>query len=260
MSDGVALITSAASTRLLMSGYRLAVADAENPAMAASASTHAGSNHRSRRMASRSNVPVPANASGIVRLAARGGAVVTEKQFLEGRGLADEAANTGCAQRLHQSIHASLLDVGSDAVVVDDQVVHTGNPFEPVGNRDQFGGDGSLREVTELTQATGLHRPALANDGHAVGQRLGLAQDVAAQQDGPAFVAQRAHARPEVDLPQRVEAGRRLVQEVDVGVAGERRDQRDLLTVASGVRPRLLGRVEVEQLEESVRPRRVRST
>ena len=51
-------------------------------------------------------------------------------------------------------------------------------------------------------------------------------------------------------LHQRVQPGRRLVEHQQVDVGGERRDQRDLLPVALGVGPALLGRVEVEPLQQ----------
>ena len=58
------------------------------------------------------------------------------------------------------------------------------------------------------------------------------------------------HAVVEDLLHQRVQAGRRLVEHEQVHVGGERRDQRDLLPVALGVRAALLGRVEVEPLQQ----------
>ena len=51
-------------------------------------------------------------------------------------------------------------------------------------------------------------------------------------------------------LHQRVESARRLVEQVELGVGSQRRDERDLLPVALRVRPRLLGRVEVEHVEQ----------
>ena len=51
-------------------------------------------------------------------------------------------------------------------------------------------------------------------------------------------------------LHERVEAGGGLVQDEQVGRGGERGDQGDLLPVALGVGPALLGRVELEPLEQ----------
>ena len=51
-------------------------------------------------------------------------------------------------------------------------------------------------------------------------------------------------------LHQRVEPGGRLVEDEQLGVGGERGDERDLLPVALGVRAALLRRVELEALEQ----------
>ena len=65
----------------------------------------------------------------------------------------------------------------------------------------------------------------------------------------PAARASSMHAL-EDRLLERVEAGGRLVEHEQLGVGGERRDERDLLPVALGVRAALLGRVELEALEQ----------
>ncbi len=53
-------------------------------------------------------------------------------------------------------------------------------------------------------------------------------------------------------LHQGVEAGGRLVEEQEGDVGGEGGDEGDLLAVALGVRAALLGRVELERLEQLV--------
>ena len=63
-------------------------------------------------------------------------------------------------------------------------------------------------------------------------------------------VAQLDDALAEHRVHQRVEARGRLVEQQQLDVGGERGDQRDLLPVALGVGARLLGRVELEALQE----------
>ena len=92
-------------------------------------------------------------------------------------------------------------------------------------------------QVPQLREAAGLHRAALADDRHPVGEALDLAEDVAGQQHGGAGRDPLGDARGEHLLHQRVEPGGRLVEHQQVDVGGERRDQRDLLPVALGVGP-----------------------
>ena len=101
-------------------------------------------------------------------------------------------------------------------------------------------------------QRAGLHGPALADDRDPVGQPLDLAEDVAGQQHGRARGRVLGDALVEDLLHQRVEPRGRLVEDQQLGVGGEGRDQRDLLPVALGVGAALLGRVELEPLEQLV--------
>ena len=63
---------------------------------------------------------------------------------------------------------------------------------------------------------------AVLDDRHAVGELLGLVEVVRRQHDGLAEVAQRADRAPRRAARRRVEAGRRLVEEDQLGVADER--------------------------------------
>ena len=114
----------------------------------------------------------------------------------------------------------------------------------------QLGVDRGPGQVPHLGQRAGLGGPAVADDRHPVGERLRLGQDVAGQQHGAAALALVVDALAEDRLHQRVEAGRRLVQDQQLGVAGQGRDQRHLLPVALGVGPRLLRRVQREPLDQ----------
>ena len=84
----------------------------------------------------------------------------------------------------------------------------------------------------------------------AVAQRLDLGEDVAGEQDRAAARALLGDALAEDLLHQRVQPGRRLVEDQQLDVGGQRGDQRDLLAVALGVGAALLGRVELEALEQ----------
>ena len=68
-------------------------------------------------------------------------------------------------------------------------------------------------------------------------------------------VAEVVDALLEDRLHQRVQPGGGLVEDEELGVAGERRDEGDLLAVALGVGPALLGRVELEALQQVARRR-----
>ena len=68
-----------------------------------------------------------------------------------------------------------------------------------------------------------------------------------------------AHALLEDGGHERVEARRRFVQQVQLGVGGEGRDQCDLLAVALGVGAALLGRIEPEPLDQAVPARPVQA-
>ena len=66
------------------------------------------------------------------------------------------------------------------------------------------------------------HDPPFAQDGDAVGELLGLVEVVRREEDGLAERAERADHLPRRAARLRVEAGGRLVEEDEVGVADER--------------------------------------
>ena len=121
---------------------------------------------------------------------------------------------------------------------------------EALGDAGDGRGDPAPPQVPQLVEGAGLDRPALADDRDPVGQPLDLAEDVAGQQHRRARGHPLRHAVVEDLLHQRVQPGRRLVEHQQVHVGGERRHQRDLLPVALRVRPALLGRVQVEPLQQ----------
>jgi hypothetical protein len=86
--------------------------------------------------------------------------------------------------------------------------------------------------VPELGEGAALHRPAIADDGDPVAERLHLGEYVAGEEDGPPATLFLLHAPPEGGLHQRVEAGGGPVEEQQLGVGGERSDQGHLLAVS----------------------------
>ena len=104
--------------------------------------------------------------------------------------------------------------------------------------------------ASQLGKGPGRHRPAAADDGHAVGQRLDLTEDVARQQDGAALLAPLAHDLLERLLHERVETGTRLVEHKQIDVGGQGGDEGDLLSVALRVVANPLRRIEVEPVDE----------
>jgi hypothetical protein len=73
---------------------------------------------------------------------------------------------------------------------------------------------------------------------------------VAGEQDGAALGADLVDAVLEHALHERVEPGGGLVQDEELDVGRERRDQPDLLAVALGVGAALLARAQLEALEQ----------
>ena len=70
---------------------------------------------------------------------------------------------------------------------------------------------------------------AVIDDGHAVAQPLGFVHVVRGQQDGAALGAEAVEDVPQLPPRLRIEAGRRLVEEQQVGVAGQRAGHRQAL-------------------------------
>jgi hypothetical protein len=154
-------------------------------------------------------------------------------------------------QAAQDGVQDHLVDLGADPQAVGDQVVHPGQARQvrgPAGLRV----DRDPGQVPQLGQRAGLHRAAVADDRDPVRQRLGLGQDVAGQQDGAAVLAFAGDAVAEGGFHQRVQAAGGLVEQEELGVAGQRGDQGDLLPVALGVGAGLLGRVELEAVGQGL--------
>jgi hypothetical protein len=87
--------------------------------------------------------------------------------------------------------------------------------------RDQFGG-----------RALG-DDPAAIDDGDAVAEHLGLVHVVGREQDRAAVLAEAAQQVPQLPPRLRVEPGRRLVEEQEVGFAGQRAGEREALLLSA---------------------------
>ncbi len=104
-------------------------------------------------------------------------------------------------------------------------------------------------QVAQLGQGAGLDVAPLADDADPVAQVLHLGQDVARQQDRAAGLPELPDHLAEDRLHERVEARGRLVEQEQLDVGGQGRDEGHLLPVALGVGAALLRRVEVEALD-----------
>ena len=110
--------------------------------------------------------------------------------------------------------------------------------------RDEVAGDPPL----ELGGAAGRDDLAVVDDEDAVAQRVRLVEVVRREQRGGAVLAQRADVLPQVRAAVRVEAGRRLVEEHELGRVHEA--ERDVDAPALAARQRLDQPVaEIDEVE-----------
>ncbi len=86
----------------------------------------------------------------------------------------------------------------------------------------------------QLARVPGRHQPAAVHDDHGVGQPLGLLELVGGQDDAAALVPQRPQQGSHLLAAGHVDRRRRLVQEQDLGRAGQRQGQRQPLLFATG--------------------------
>ena len=111
---------------------------------------------------------------------------------------------------------------------------------------------GGAHQVPQLIEGAGLHRAPGADDRHLVAELFHLGEDVARQQHRRAAAGNFLDALLKCLLHQGVQARGRLVEDVELGVRGERGHNGHLLAVALGVRAGLLVRVEFEALDQLV--------
>src|SRR4051794_19538243 len=178
-------------------------------------------------------------------------AVLREEDVLEVRFAADDVDDAvlsgGCD---HGSDGA--VDPHPDEVPRGLDVAHSWQILEQRGRdrRRERQLDVMERELADRLDPVDLDEAALPDDRHAVARPVHLVDDVRRQEDRPAVVARLADEPEERLLDKGVKAGRRLIQDEQVGPVLERDDQPDLLLVALGVLLEAAAGVEVERVDE----------
>ena len=84
-------------------------------------------------------------------------------------------------------------------------------------------------EREQFVEPPGCSQLALRDDRDAIAQRLGVGQDVRAEEHGAAARAKREDQIAHVTTAQRIEARHRLVEEHDLGIVQQRLRQADAL-------------------------------
>jgi hypothetical protein len=175
---------------------------------------------------------------------------VAQEELLERRRRAAQGPHAEAGQVPQDVVQVVGLDVEAHPAVLDRRVVDARQGLQPGDRAGSLDRDRGPGEVAQLGQAPLCTGAAVPDDADPVAERLRLGQDVARQQHGAALVADLADVLLEHRLHERVEARRRLVQDQQLGVGGQRGHERDLLPVALRVAAGLLRRVEVEALEQ----------
>src|SRR3954451_15196148 len=176
------------------------------------------------------------------RISSRSPLIVAQEDLLEGGRAADERLHAAVDELLQNALQLARLDALDDLLAVQ-----------------RLGLDRRARQVAKLRERAAFHRPAVADDAHAIAQRLDLGADVAGEQAGAGGLALVLHARAEDLLHQRIEAGRRLVEDQQLGVGGQRGHERALLAVALGVGAALLRGIQLKALDQRVSALRVQA-
>ena len=116
--------------------------------------------------------------------------------------------------------------------------------------------DGAVRRQ-ELVRRAGRDDAAVAEDREPIGELVRLLQVVRRQQDRLAERAQAADRLPGLPARGRIEAGRRLVEEDELGIADEREREVEPAQLAAGERPdaRVALLLEPDELEDLARSR-----
>jgi hypothetical protein len=176
---------------------------------------------------------------------------VVQDDLLERRLAADQRLDRVIAQRRNERADAAR-HLGAERVPAgaeDMDAGQVGQLRRGPGERDL---DGLGAEVAQLAQAALLDHTAVAQDADPIAHRLDLAEDVRGEEDRLAALLGLAHRLAERDLHQRIQSAGRLVEDQQIGTAGERADQLDLLAIALRQRAHLLVGVELEALDERV--------
>ena len=155
-------------------------------------------------------------------------------------------------------VEVAGVDVEARAVVLDVEVVHARERVEAVGGSRTVSTAIEVRvrwrSSASVPVSTVLPARMIVTRSHSASTSARMWLESSTVRP---CLARLLDALLEDRLLQRVEAGGRLVEQEQLDVRGERRDQRDLLPVALRVGAALLGRVELEALEQLRAPRRV---
>ena len=185
---------------------------------------------------------------------------MAEEQVLEGRRGGGERLDPEAAERAERLTDPLGLDGAPHVGAVEVDVLEGGE----LGGRGrralQGGADGGAGAVAQGIEGAGLHHQAVADDGDAVRECLGLGEDVAGEEHAASLLLHVADLLLEDHLHEGVEAGGGLVQDEQLDVRGQRRHQRHLLLVALRVLAAALGGVQLEPLDQVGAPGLVQAT
>ena len=84
-------------------------------------------------------------------------------------------------------------------------------------------------ERQDVADPAGRRQAAAGDDGDAAAERLGVGEDVRAEEHRPALVAQPQDQVPDLPAPEGIEPGHRLVEKDDLGIVDERLRDPDAL-------------------------------
>jgi hypothetical protein len=106
--------------------------------------------------------------------------------------------------------------------------------------------------MAQVDESPTLNYVAAPDDADPVTQGLHFGEDVARQQDRSTIPSILLDAQPKFGFHERIETGSGLVENQQFDVGRQCRDQGDLLSIPLGIRATLLGRVQIETLEELI--------
>lgn len=164
------------------------------------------------------------------------GLVVLQEQLLQRRWLADQAPHADGDEVPQHAIEFAGVHLAAHARSVDLKVEDARHSTQTVRRPRQIGDYRGTPEVPQFVERARLYRPAIADDGDSFGERLDLGQDMAGlQHRAPtALLAFFDHLEEDL-LFHRIQPRRRLVENQQFHVGGQRGNECDLLSVALGV-------------------------
>jgi hypothetical protein len=168
-------------------------------------------------------------------------------------------AHADLRERAQHLVEALGVDLEAHAGALHAEIVDAGQLRQSGERAGEVGLDRGPREMAQVRERAALDGAPAPDDAHAVTHRLDLGEDVAGEQHRAPAAALLHDALTKDGLHQRVQARGRLVQDEQLHVGGQRGHERDLLAVALRVGAALLGRIEVEALEQLASASRVQA-